>query len=109
AGVRQFLDIGTGLPVPDNTHEIAQGIAPESRVLYVDNDPIVMTHARALTRATPPRRTAFPGAPRGSPPSLPPPPPPSSCPAPGRSPPAPGGAPPAPWSPAGAPRARSWP
>jgi hypothetical protein len=59
AGVRQFLDIGTGLPVPDNTHEIAQRLAPESRVLYVDNDPIVMTHARALTVGTPQGRTGY--------------------------------------------------
>jgi SAM-dependent methyltransferase len=59
AGIRQFLDIGTGLPVPGNTHEIAQGIAPESRVLYVDNDPIVMTHARALTVGTPQGRTGY--------------------------------------------------
>ena len=59
AGVRQFLDIGTGLPVPENTHEIAQRIAPESRVLYVDNDPIVMTHARALTVGTPQGRTGY--------------------------------------------------
>ena len=48
AGVRQFLDVGTGLPAPDNTHEIAQRVAPESRVVYVDNDPIVLAHARAL-------------------------------------------------------------
>ncbi|MFI2436298.1 SAM-dependent methyltransferase [Streptomyces sp. NPDC018693] len=47
-GVRQFLDIGTGLPTVDNTHEIAQRIAPESRIVYVDNDPIVLVHARAL-------------------------------------------------------------
>jgi SAM-dependent methyltransferase len=59
AGIRQFLDIGTGLPVPDNTHEIAQRIAPDSRVLYVDNDPIVMTHARALTIGTPQGRTGY--------------------------------------------------
>src|SRR4029453_3757181 len=59
AGVRQFLDIGTGLPVPDNTHEIAQRVAPESRVLYVDNDPIVMTHSRALTIGTPQGRTGY--------------------------------------------------
>jgi S-adenosyl methyltransferase len=59
AGIRQFLDIGTGLPVPDNTHEIAQRIAPESRVLYVDNDPLVMTHARALTVGTPEGRTGY--------------------------------------------------
>jgi hypothetical protein len=48
AGVRQFLDIGTGLPTASNTHEVAQGVAPESRIVYVDNDPIVLTHARAL-------------------------------------------------------------
>jgi hypothetical protein len=48
AGIRQFLDIGTGLPAPDNTHEVAQAIAPESRVVYVDNDPMVLAHARAL-------------------------------------------------------------
>jgi hypothetical protein len=59
SGVRQFLDIGTGLPVPDNTHEIAQGIAPDSRVLYVDNDPIVMTHSRALTIGTDEGRTGY--------------------------------------------------
>jgi len=47
-GVRQFLDIGTGLPSHDNTHEIAQRVAPESRVVYVDNDPLVLAHARAL-------------------------------------------------------------
>jgi hypothetical protein len=59
AGIRQFLDIGTGLPVPDNTHEIAQRMAPDARVVYVDNDPIVMTHARALTVDTPPGRTGY--------------------------------------------------
>ncbi|TQN28302.1 S-adenosyl methyltransferase [Haloactinospora alba] len=48
AGVRRFLDIGTGLPTADNTHEVAQALAPESRVVYVDNDPLVLTHARAL-------------------------------------------------------------
>jgi O-methyltransferase involved in polyketide biosynthesis len=48
AGIRQFLDIGTGLPTANNTHEVAQGIAPESRVVYVDNDPMVLTHAHAL-------------------------------------------------------------
>ncbi|MFY1702386.1 SAM-dependent methyltransferase [Micromonospora sp. WMMA1923] len=47
-GVRQFLDIGTGLPTADNTHQLAQRIAPESRVVYVDNDPMVLVHARAL-------------------------------------------------------------
>jgi S-adenosyl methyltransferase len=47
-GIRQFLDIGTGLPTANNTHEIAQALAPESRVVYVDNDPLVLAHARAL-------------------------------------------------------------
>jgi hypothetical protein len=47
-GIRQFLDIGTGIPAANNTHEIAQAIAPESRIVYVDNDPIVLAHARAL-------------------------------------------------------------
>jgi hypothetical protein len=58
-GVRQFLDIGTGLPAPDNTHEVAQRVAPESRVVYVDNDPIVMVHARALMQGDPRGRTAY--------------------------------------------------
>jgi hypothetical protein len=53
AGVRQFLDIGTGLPTADNTHEVAQRVAPESRVVYVDNDPMVLAHARALLTSTP--------------------------------------------------------
>ncbi|GAA3683979.1 SAM-dependent methyltransferase [Nonomuraea antimicrobica] len=48
AGIRQFLDIGTGLPSQDNTHEVAQRVAPESRIVYVDNDPLVLVHARAL-------------------------------------------------------------
>jgi hypothetical protein len=48
AGIRQFLDIGTGLPTANNTHEVAQRVAPESRVVYVDNDPLVLVHARAL-------------------------------------------------------------
>jgi S-adenosyl methyltransferase len=48
AGIRQFLDIGTGIPSANNTHEVAQAAAPESRVVYVDNDPIVLAHARAL-------------------------------------------------------------
>jgi hypothetical protein len=51
-GIRQFLDIGTGIPTADNTHEVAQRHAPETRVVYVDNDPIVMAHARALLTAT---------------------------------------------------------
>jgi hypothetical protein len=52
-GIRQFLDIGTGLPTADNTHEVAQRVAPESRVVYVDNDPLVMVHARALLTPEP--------------------------------------------------------
>ena len=48
AGIRQFLDIGTGLPTVDNTHEIAQRVAPEAKIVYVDNDPLVLAHARAL-------------------------------------------------------------
>jgi S-adenosyl methyltransferase len=48
AGVRQFLDIGTGIPSANNTHEVAQSVAPQSRIVYVDNDPIVLAHARAL-------------------------------------------------------------
>jgi hypothetical protein len=52
-GVRQFLDIGTGLPAPDNTHQIAQHVDPACRVVYVDNDPLVLAHARALLTSTP--------------------------------------------------------
>jgi hypothetical protein len=59
AGIRQFLDIGTGLPTADNTHEVAQGIAPESRIVYVDNDPMVMVHARALLTSAPQGRTTY--------------------------------------------------
>jgi S-adenosyl methyltransferase len=59
AGIRQFLDIGTGLPTADNTHEVAQRVAPESRVVYVDNDPMVMAHARALLTSTPQGRTRY--------------------------------------------------
>jgi hypothetical protein len=53
AGIRQFIDIGTGLPTAGNTHEIAQDVAPQSRIVYVDNDPIVLTHARALLTSRP--------------------------------------------------------
>jgi hypothetical protein len=53
AGVRQFLDVGTGLPTADNTHEVAQAVAPESRIVYVDNDPLVLVHARALLTSAP--------------------------------------------------------
>src|ERR1700728_2896099 len=48
AGIRQFLDIGTGIPTAGNTHQVAQAVAPESRVVYVDYDPVVLAHARAL-------------------------------------------------------------
>ncbi|MPY51230.1 SAM-dependent methyltransferase, partial [Streptomyces acidicola] len=53
AGIRQFLDIGTGLPTADNTHDIAQQVAPTARVVYVDNDPLVLAHAHALLTSTP--------------------------------------------------------
>jgi hypothetical protein len=53
AGIRQFLDVGTGLPTLDNTHEVAQRVAPSSRIVYVDNDPLVLVHARALLTSTP--------------------------------------------------------
>ena len=53
SGVRQFLDIGTGIPTAGNTHEVAQAAAPESRIVYVDNDPIVLSHARALLTSSP--------------------------------------------------------
>jgi S-adenosyl methyltransferase len=59
AGVRQFLDVGTGLPTADNTHQIAQRAAPESRIVYVDNDPLVLAHARALLTSTPEGATDF--------------------------------------------------
>jgi len=58
-GIRQFLDIGTGLPTANNTHEVAQRVGPESRIVYVDNDPIVLTHARALLTSTKQGETAF--------------------------------------------------
>jgi len=59
AGLRQFLDIGTGLPTAENTHQVAQRVAPESRIVYIDNDPMVMAHARALLTSTPAGRTAY--------------------------------------------------
>ena len=59
AGIRQFLDIGTGLPSASNVHDVAQSIAPETRVVYVDNDPIVLAHARALLTSSPEGRTAY--------------------------------------------------
>jgi len=59
AGVRQFLDIGTGLPAANNVHEVAQAAAPSARVVYVDNDPLVLAHARALLASSPEGRTAY--------------------------------------------------
>jgi hypothetical protein len=59
AGVRQFLDVGTGLPTVDNTHEVAQRAAPDSRIVYVDNDPLVLAHARALLTSTPEGSTDY--------------------------------------------------
>ncbi len=59
AGVRQFLDIGTGLPAANNTHEVAQGAVPECRVVYVDNDPVVLSHAQALLASGPDGATAY--------------------------------------------------
>jgi hypothetical protein len=59
AGIRQFLDIGTGLPTNENTHQIAQAIAPESRIVYVDNDPIVLAHARVLLDSSPAGVTTY--------------------------------------------------
>jgi hypothetical protein len=58
-GIRQFLDIGAGLPTADNVHEIAQGIAPDSRIVYVDNDPLVLLHARTLLTSSPDGVTAY--------------------------------------------------
>jgi O-methyltransferase involved in polyketide biosynthesis len=59
AGIRQFLDVGTGLPTAENTHEVAQGLAPESRIVYVDNDPMVLAHARALLYSSKEGATAY--------------------------------------------------
>ena len=58
-GIRQFLDVGTGLPSANNTHEVAQDAAPDARIVYVDNDPIVLSHARALLTSKPEGRTAY--------------------------------------------------
>jgi O-methyltransferase involved in polyketide biosynthesis len=59
AGVRQFLDIGTGLPTAENTHEVAQQAAPESRIVYVDHDPVVIRHAQALLTSSPAGKTDY--------------------------------------------------
>jgi SAM-dependent methyltransferase len=61
-GIRQFLDIGTGLPAPDSTHEVAQQVAPECAVAYADNDPLVLVYARALLTSTPQGRCGYIGA-----------------------------------------------
>jgi O-methyltransferase involved in polyketide biosynthesis len=58
-GIRQFLDVGTGLPTADNTHEVAQRVAPSSRIIYVDNDPLVLVHARALLTSAPEGATGY--------------------------------------------------
>ncbi|HEY6596068.1 MAG TPA: SAM-dependent methyltransferase [Asanoa sp.] len=58
-GIRQFLDVGTGIPTADNTHEVAQRVAPTSRIVYVDNDPMVLVHARALLTSHPDGRTDY--------------------------------------------------
>ncbi|MGH4031124.1 SAM-dependent methyltransferase [Actinomycetota bacterium Odt1-20B] len=59
AGIRQFLDVGTGLPTANNTHEVAQAIAPEARIVYVDHDPIVLAHAEALLTSAPEGATDY--------------------------------------------------
>ena len=59
AGIRQFLDVGTGIPTNNNTHEVAQRVAPECRIVYVDNDPIVLSHARALLASKPEGACAY--------------------------------------------------
>jgi O-methyltransferase involved in polyketide biosynthesis len=58
-GIRQFLDIGTGIPTASNTHEVAQSEAPQSRIVYVDNDPIVLSHAKALLKSSPEGKCAY--------------------------------------------------
>ena len=59
AEIRQFLDIGTGIPTANNTHEVAQRIAPEARIVYVDNDPVVLSHAKALLKSSPEGACAY--------------------------------------------------
>jgi S-adenosyl methyltransferase len=59
AGIRQFLDIGTGIPSANNTHQVAQAVAPDARIVYVDNDPIVLAHARALLASGPQGSTQY--------------------------------------------------
>jgi hypothetical protein len=67
AAVRQFLDVGTGLPTADNTHEVAQQVARDARIVYVDNDPLVLAHARALLTSTPEGTTHYVDANMGEP------------------------------------------
>ncbi|MEV6977490.1 SAM-dependent methyltransferase [Kitasatospora sp. NPDC093806] len=69
-GIRQFLDLGTGIPTSPNTHEIAESVSPGTRVVYVDNDPIVLAHARALMVSTPASRTTYIHADLGKPAEL---------------------------------------
>ncbi|MFA1551472.1 SAM-dependent methyltransferase [Actinomadura chokoriensis] len=69
-GIRQFLDVGTGLPTVDNTHEVAQRVAPDSRIVYVDNDPLVLVHARALLTSTPDGATDYVDADLYDPPTI---------------------------------------
>jgi hypothetical protein len=59
AGIRQFLDLGSGLPTTNNVHNVAQASAPSARVVYADNDPLVLVHARALLTSEPEGRTAY--------------------------------------------------
>ncbi|GAB2619504.1 hypothetical protein Aab01nite_33580 [Paractinoplanes abujensis] len=59
AGIRQFLDLGAGLPTADNTHEVAQAVAPQSRIVYVDNDPLVVSHGRAVLTSHPEGETVY--------------------------------------------------
>jgi hypothetical protein len=70
AGVRQFLDIGTGLPSNENTHQVAQRVAADSRVVYVDNDPLVLVHARAILTGTRPEATSYIDADLNDPPGV---------------------------------------
>jgi hypothetical protein len=67
AGVRQFLDVGTGLPTANNTHQVAQQVAPDARIVYVDNDPLVLAHARALLTSSPEGATHYVSANMGDP------------------------------------------
>ncbi|MDY0813851.1 SAM-dependent methyltransferase [Kitasatospora purpeofusca] len=69
-GIRQFLDLGTGIPTSPNTHEIAESVSAGTRVVYVDNDPIVLAHARALMVSTPASRTTYIHADLGKPAEL---------------------------------------